>query len=265
MKNKAWFPWNGSKLWLLDRLTPLLASYTGNGRYYEPFVGCGIVSETMKRLNPSIAQNINDINPWLTSAFKNQLNSGSYQLPPEIYNVELWRSYKDCECAELGTFLATVRFAVCLYSAWGNRWKSKPDGSMGNENPVNPKFCEAIYLNKKLTAFLNRKWLSHTDVVSNKNWLPALQNVQQGDLIYLDPPYPESLGYGNSLWTFSDQLDIVDFAAEAHKKGIKLIISNMSTVERLYARAGLKTFTVTSNIKSKTRRVREEVIAHNLF
>jgi site-specific DNA-adenine methylase len=263
MKNNAWFPWNGSKVWLLDKISPLLSLYDGKGAYYEPFLGCGVVSEVVKSLHPNVTHNLNDINPWLISAFENQISEFN-NLPNNIYDVDIWRAYKDSDIPKLGTFLSSVRFAICLYSAWGNRWKSRLDGSMGNENPVNQKFCEKTYLDTKLKSFFSRKWVTYGDIVTNKDWKLVVYQAKSGDLVYLDPPYPESLGYGNSTWTFSDQLDVVDFAAEAHKKGVKLIISNMSTIERLYSRVGLETFVVAGGAKTKTRKLREEVIAHNL-
>lgn len=85
--------------------------------------------------------------------------------------------------------------------------------------------------------------------------------AQPGDLVYLDPPYPESLGYGNQWWSFADQLDVVDWATKASANGVNIVVSNMATIERLYKRAGLETTIVLGPKPSETRRTREEVIA----
>jgi site-specific DNA-adenine methylase len=101
----------------------------------------------------------------------------------------------------------------------------------------------------------SRKVQTHAD------WKDSLASVKPGDLVFIDPPYPESLGYGNQFWSFSDQLDVVDWVAAAAKDGVNVVVSNMSSLERLYRRAGLKTMIFTGPKKSKARLIRSEVLA----
>jgi len=95
-----------------------------------------------------------------------------------------------------------------------------------------------------------------------QDWKETIKLAKPGDLIYIDPPYPESLGYGNNWWSFSDQLDIIEWINN-NNNGINLIISNMWSLERLYRWAGFKTIVIEGPKSSRTRTKRDEVVAWN--
>ena len=119
---------------------------------------------------------------------------------------------------------------------------------------------EPAVLRSRLETFWEVSWLKGHGAVCC-DWKDAVACASPGDLVYLDPPYPESLGYGNQQWSFSDQLDVVDWVAEAVGRGVKVVVSNMSTIDRLYQRAGLATKLIRSNAASRTKRSRTEVLA----
>lgn len=255
-----WFPWNGSKRWLVKHLAPIIQTWGGGGVYLEPFVGGGSISALVRCLFPDANQYLSDANPWVMAAFQSQL-LGDRKVADNYTDIDYWRGLKDADLEGLTTVERANRFAICLFTAWGNRWKSKADGSMGTENPINKKFVKPEYLMKRLETFFSVKWLEHGDEIAHADWKDTLKNAKEGDLVYIDPPYPESLGYGNQWWSFSDQLDVVDWVAEAVQKDISVVVSNMATIERLYRRAGLQTMIVDGPKTSKTRTNRQEVIA----
>lgn len=257
-----WFPWNGSKRWLVNDLTSIIEGWDGEGVFHDPFVGGGCVSSLVREKLPHVPQRLSDANPWLIAAFHSQLID--CPIAPNYADVSYWRNLTDADFHNLSPVERANRFAICLLTAWGNRWKSKSDGSMGTENPVNKKFADPNYLMKRLDAFFAVKWLQKGDAVTNADWKDAVKHVETGDLVYIDPPYPESLGYGNQWWSFSDQLDVVDWVTEAVQRGVKVVVSNMATIERLYRRAGLETRIVDGPKTSKTRTSRSEVIAWSL-
>ena len=255
-----WFPWNGSKRWLVKHLASIIDAWDGDGVYFEPFVGGGSVSTLVRVLFPDAKQCLSDANPWVMAAFQSQLLDDR-KIAENFTDTKYWRGLRDADLRSLTTIERANRFAICLFTAWGNRWKSKADGSMGTENPINNKFVQPEYLKKRLNKFFSVKWLRTGDEVVHADWKETLKNVAEGDLVYIDPPYPESLGYGNQWWSFSDQLDVVDWVADAVGKGINVVVSNMATLERLYRRVGLQTMIVDGPKTSKTRTSRQEVIA----
>lgn len=200
------------------------------------------------------------------SVFEWQSQPMSYQPPENFVDISYWRSLDDSHLPHLSLHERATRFAVCLLTAWGNRWKTEADGRFtSSSTPVNPKYTDPTYLGERLRKFFSVKWLQESDVSSCQDWKAAVQRAVPGDLVYFDPPYPESLGYGNQWWSFSDQLDVVDWIADAVTREISVVVSNMATIERLYRRAGLETSVVKGPTASRTKREREEVLAWKIF
>lgn len=257
-----WFPWNGSKRWLCPRLSEIFSVWDGQGRFIDPFCGGGSVSHTVKRKFPATRQLLSDANPWLMAVFEWQSTQARYEPPSNFADVEYWRALTDAHLVDLDLRFKATRFAVCLLTAWGNRWKTEADGRFtASSTPVNLRYCESTYLEGRLRKFFDVRWLSPTDLSVCRDWKVSIDEVRTGDLVYLDTPYPESLGYGNQWWSFADQLDVTDWVAEAVPRGISVVVSNMSTLERLYRRAGLSVEIVSGPTASRTKRPREEVLA----
>jgi len=252
-----WFPWNGSKRWLLNELTPIIKKWDGIGKFVDPFLGGGSISMVVKDIFPQTTQLVSDANPWLASAFVAQTDC--LKIPENYCDITYWRNLSDSDLATLSDVDRANRFAICLFTAWGNRWETSTDGRF--RSTINKKYCDPIYLKARLEKFWSVKWLSSKDSIACCDWKEAVKTVKAGDLVYIDPPYPESLGYGNQWWSFSDQLDIVDWASDSIKQGVNIIVSNMATIERLYSRAGMQTKIVAGPKSSKTKRDRNEVIA----
>jgi len=232
-----------------------------------PFVGGGSVSFLMRQLHPSVKQIVSDANPWLASCYKRQVSQElNFSLPDNLHEYEHWRSFTDDQIDDLGLHERVIRFAVCLTTAWGNRWKTEEDGRFTKSStPVNPKFTEHDYVKTKVENFLKVRWLKPGfDQALSEDWRKAVFRAEPGDFVYLDPPYPETLGYGSQIWTLNDMLDVIDWIADAVPRGVHIVASNVSDLERLYERAGLRTFTVPCPTRSNTRRARVEVVGTTL-
>ena len=145
-----WFPWNGSKRWIVKYLTPIFQTWTG-GSYIEPFVGGGSISALMKIIFPNVKQYLSDANPWLMSAFQSQLINDC-KIAENYMDIDYWRNLRDIDFTNLSVCERANRFAICLFTAWGNRWKSKMDGSMGSENPINKKFGSRMMRSTRISA-----------------------------------------------------------------------------------------------------------------
>ena len=219
----------------------------------------------MRKLHPGAAQALGDANPWLMSAYEQQTVSAPYVLPANFADVEYWRGLTDADIPALDVSARATRFGVCLLSAWGNRWKTESDGRFTSSSaPVRKEWCTPNFLETRLKAMFSQQWLSAQDKAMCQSWELTLQDVQPDDLVYLDPPYPETLGYGNQLWTIGDLLDVVDWVAE-HKDRVSIVVSNVADVSRLFQRVGLKCNLVQGPKAMKTRRKRTEVIAYSIL
>lgn len=255
-----WFPWNGSKRWLLPRLADTFRGWGGDGRFIDPFCGGGSVSRLIRQLFPTTPHVLADANPWLMSVFEWQTAGMAYAIPKNFTDVSYWRALRDADLPSLTLHAKATRFAVCLLTAWGNRWKTEADGGFtSSSTPVNARYCEPSFLRRRLAAFFAVRWLRFGDLTISQDWKKSVADARPGDLVYLDPPYPESLGYGNQWWSFSDQLDVIDWVVD-HPE-IAVVVSNMATLDRLYRRAGMTVELVTGPAPSRTKKQRVECLA----
>ena len=69
---------------------------------------------------------------------------------------------------------------------------------------------------------------------------------KRGDFVYLDPPYHPTAddsftAYTKESFSEQDQSNLRDYAAELHRRGVKVMLSNSKTkfIERLYSENGL--------------------------
>lgn len=258
--DRAWFPWNGSKRWLLSELTTCFRAWRPHttARFFDPFCGSGAVSQRVRELLP-ITQVIGDANPWLAALLAAQQHATPVCVPADFMDFDRWRSYTDDDYAHLSADERAQRFAVCLHTAWGHRWKTDASGKFtASSAPLDPKFCEPTKLKQQLERVFQRRWLTDQDVVVAGDWRQTIASYAYGDLVYFDPPYPETLGYGTQTWTISDLLDVIDWLAD---RQIAAVFSNVADVERLLTRIGFQTALITSPTASRTRKQRREVLA----
>src|SRR3954469_3357021 len=97
---KQWFPWNGSKRWLIPHLAPIINTWAGRGIYIDPFVGGGSVSVLVRNMFPCVRQYVADANPWLMAAFKVQLLENC-KIADNHMDIDYWRNLKDSDCDNL--------------------------------------------------------------------------------------------------------------------------------------------------------------------
>ena len=100
----------------------------------------------------------------------------------------------------------------------------------------------------------------------------ALEKVQKGDFIYLDPPYPPLNGtscfthYTIDKFNDKDQEKLASYAKEIDTSGCLFMLSNASTkkIRKLYKGFNIKILSVTRFItcKSKRHKVKELVITN---
>lgn len=167
---------------------------------------------------------------------------------------------KDNDLPNLSAMARATRFAVCIHTSWGHRWETHEDGTF--RSTADPSWCEESYLKPKLEQVFGQQWLRPCDRTMAQDWLKTVAEAKPGDLVYLDPPYPETLGYGNQFWTIGNLLDLVDWSEQ--NKDISLVVSNLADIKRLFARIGFDCITTAGPTASKTRRNRQELIAHSL-
>lgn len=243
------FPWNGAKTRMVDVLTPYIEAWGGNGRWVEPFLGSGVVSRLTRTLYPNVPQVVGDMNPWLMSAHESWF--GGRVAPPTTDDVtadriSYYRSIKDSDFVDLSHRDRALRFLVCLYSAWGNRWQTHEDGSFATPINVARDGGDPSFLLRRLTKSYGSGWGLERDLYLHGGWHRTASHAQRGDLVFLDSPYPETAGYGSTKWDLEDWSRMYDWVkTQAIPNGISVLVCNPGTLHLLWGMFsnGLRWFT----------------------
>lgn len=251
-------PWNGSKRWMEAPLREVLSRWDGKGKFYDPFCGSGFVSALMREVHPSIQQTVGDVNPWLVGFLRRQLE-GLQDDPvpaPGLDNVGYWRSLADPNV--LGTNEQAARFLICLLTSWGARYQDHTDGTFGLPLQTEQgRYNQAV---GTLPELWRTFWLRTDDRVLRKSWLDTIAEATAGDLVFLDPPYTETMGYGVE-WTVGDQMDVLFWAADATQRGVQVVATNHETLGRHYAKFGMIVEYLHSPARGRTSKLRREMLA----
>jgi len=230
------FPWNGAKTRLVRTLIPYIKAWGGRGQWIEPFLGSGVVSRQVRHLYPQTSQIVGDLNPWLMAAHRYWL-SGQVS-PPTLEDVtpasiEKYREFTDAAFDTLSERDRALRFLVCLYSAWGNRWQTKDKGEFAT--PINKarKGGDSDFLLRRLQESHGTGWFGSQDTLLHTGWLDVAKQAKPGDLVFLDSPYPETAGYCVG-WNLKDWSEMYLWTREAVGRGVHVLVCNPGTLALLW-------------------------------
>ena len=120
-------------------------------------------------------------------------------------------------------------------------------------------------LNKKIFNFSNlrscNKVLQDAHI-TNKRYQDCFDQIENGDLVFLDPPYvPESqtsnfVSYTTEGFSLQDQRELKDFFDEVDKKGAFVCLSNTycDFITELYSKYNIHKFVVNRNLNTKANK-----------
>lgn len=240
--------------------------------YHEPFLGGGAVFFAVQERIRGRA-NLADLNRHLVNAWiamrdhqaelRPMLDAHQVRDSPEYY-YEV-RAQAPTELVE-----SAARFLYLNATSWNHLWRENSKTGAMNA-PHGARSFKGF--NDESYATL-RASLAVTDV-RNEDFREALDRVQPGDFVYLDPPYlpvftkpgeekePTAKFNKYTAVTF-EQPDLEDLAAICEnftKRGIKWVMSNRDTegVRTLFPFADIVRFTTHRSLAAQSKR---EVEAH---
>jgi len=232
------FPWNGAKTRLVEQLEHYIREWgaPAGSRWIEPFLGSGVVSRHVRTMFPKTPMVVGDSNPWLMAAHRYWL-SGSVAPPTKAdvtdAQIERWRNTTNSELSQLSEREQALRFLVCLYSAWGNRWQTKPDGTFAT--PINKarNGGDAEFLLRRLKESHRTGWFRAGDTLLTGGWAETVRFAQPGDLVFLDSPYPETAGYSVE-WDLRDWSEMYLWVRGVLPQGVSVLVCNPGTLSLLW-------------------------------
>lgn len=237
--NFKYIPWSGTKRKHLGLLAPIFQGWVpdASSRFYDPFTGGGSVSWLMRQIFPQVSQVVGDRDPHLAALYRLQ-TQGAPDWNPEWLDVHLQRSYRDVDIANLSDADKAARLIVCLKTAFGSRYETSKDGRYRSTLRTDLK---PENLRMFLQDIWQKAWLSTADKVIEGTWIDTIGDVKANDLVFLDPPYTETIGYGTNRWTVADQVDVWEWASQKITEGVAIVVTNHSDLERLYKKTGFDT------------------------
>ncbi len=253
-----YFPYNGSKRWMVPHMEPLFRRWEGKGKFIDPFCGGGSPSWLARQTHPAAPQFLGDVDPWLLSVYEAQRQQLSIQVPQDYTDLKSWYALGTEDLDRLSLEQKALRFLICCTTAWGNRLESKPGDTLRFK--VNPVWITSEYIIPKIQRMLGIQWLKPTDQVTLSDWKDTVAQAVAGDLVFLDPPYTETLGY-TAKWDVTDQIDVWEMSETLAKRGVSVIVTNSAQMERIYRRTGFQMLVLDRPGTGKTGKARQEMLA----
>jgi DNA adenine methylase len=255
--------WPGGKRWLVANYPQLLPSWFN--RYIEPFLGGGSV---FFHLKPSQSV-LSDLNPELIATYM-AIRDGWVGLRKRLLSHHSNHS-RDYYYAvrESRPRLPVTRAARMLYlnrTCFNGIYRVNLDGKFNV--PKGTK--DAVVL--ETDDFEGVSELLADAELRISDFEPVIDQAQENDLIFADPPYTVRhnvngfLKYNEQLFSWNDQVRLADALARARIRGAKIVSTNANhdSVRRLYYERGftLKAISRYSSISAdpKSRRQFEELV-----
>ena len=239
--------WAGGKTQLLSQLNGYFPSKIK--RYFEPFVGGGAVFfYIISQKNFRFESFLSDINEELIVAYKTIRDHveeliailKGHEVEYKKNSIEYY--YRLRANINLSNDIEkTARFITLNKTCYNGLYRVNRKGIFNV--PIgrykNPVICDSSNL-RNISIVLNHS-ITNLKVSDYKTIL--LENAQEGDFIYLDPPYyPLSLtanftSYTNNGFTNKDQEDLASIFKKLSDRGCQILLSNSDSdyVRELYS------------------------------
>ena len=218
---KPFLRWAGGKQWISHRLSESIPPYTG--KYFEPFLGGGsLYFATL----PQRAV-LSDLNQRLIETYQ-QLRD----IPLEVIDVlNKWandeRTYYEVRQTDFDD--ATARAAQFIYlnrTCWNGLYRVNRQGKF---NVPFGRHGRTVFNAQHLMDV--SATLKNAEVYC-ADFEQMLKHAQQGDFVYLDPPYTSLQGgngfrrYNESLFSWHDQQRLGRTAIRLSELGCTVLVSN---------------------------------------
>lgn len=230
--------WAGGKRLLIPHIIKYINVTEMNEKkykFYEPFVGGGAVAFYLELentiINDSNEELINFYNviknepDELISKLEEHQKNFSEKYYKRIRNQDRTKKYKkisNVEKAARFLFLNKTCYNG-LYRVNLNGYFNVPIGKYENPDIVNK-----IKINKLHQMFNNKKF-----IIRNEDFLEAVKDANEGDVVYFDPPYDyEEKGftsYSSTGFSRKNLTDLKTTCDDLINRGCKVIISNNDT------------------------------------
>lgn len=265
---KPFIRWAGGKQNLIKEIYKNI-NFTGVERFFEPFLGGASFF-----LNGSFQKAyLSDLNPNLTNCYQQikenpeaiyqELCLFSKPVTPACY---YWVREEFNQHNGQQTLEQAIRFIFLNRTSFNGIYRVNKSGlynvPFGKSNPAFSSLEQLRDVSKKLKSA----------TIFNGYYDEISDLVQEGDLIYLDPPYPKltDTAYFNHYtldkFDHNEQVKVAQFAHNMSERGSKVIISNadLDEIRNLYNSWNIEECSAYRNISCKKERIKvKELVIKN--
>lgn len=242
--------WAGGKRHMLDDIIRQLPPLGTFDTYYEPFFGGGAVFFELEPNNGYI----NDINIRLMNFYKQfrehreNIIGDNKELDTRLLNTDREGQEKiyyelrgefnslrtdDGNCER--PYREAVLFLFLNRCCWNGLYRTNQDGEFNV--PMGSKWVRTKGIEEGLRE--GHEILENTTITS-KDFTYVKQHVDEGDLVFFDPPYPEESKtakfneYDPSGFGTEEQKELMRVALELDRRGASVMVTNGAAAEDLY-------------------------------
>jgi len=234
IKPQPFLRWTGSKKWFVkDKIRNFLPSSYNN--YHEPFLGCGAV---FFNLLPKGKVFLNDFNKELINTYI-QIRSSPEKLIAELKEFE----NSEAEYYRIRSTKFKTKIEEAAKFIYLNRLSFNGIYRVNSTGEYNVPYGRR----KNVDIVTEKNLMMISDLIQNchfssHDFYETLQNINKGDLVYLDPPYTVAhenngfIAYNSKLFSWDDQKRLSKMISMLDKLGAYYILSNAEhpTIRELY-------------------------------
>ncbi len=223
---RSFLKWAGGKTRYADQLVALAPPFAG--RYFEPFMGSAAV---FFELGPEKAS-LSDANPELVACFR-QVAAEPEKVMALLDEMPNNREFfNEVRAQEVDVLSDNERAARVIYlnkTGFRGLWRVNKKGKFN----VPYGEYDRPYYNRK-TLLSASKALQGVDI-SLRDFSEALEEAQEGDWVYLDPPYipvsqySDFKRYTSGQFGEEDQARLAEAMHKASKRGVYVTMTNSET------------------------------------
>lgn len=242
IKVKPFLRWAGGKRWLTKSIVNFLPLEFNN--YHEPFLGGGSIFLFLKSNGLIKNQSyLSDFNEELINTYK-QIATNPNDLISALKKFKNNKEdyYKIRSLRPNADLIKAARFLYLNKASFNGIYRVNRNGEYnvpyGNRNLKDFYTEENI---KNVSEILK----SNTSIDS-KDFFECINNVEKGDLVFLDPPYTvahENNGfvqYNQKIFLWEDQERLKDLLMEINKRDAFFILTNAKheSIKELFSNVG---------------------------
>ena len=256
--------WAGGKTWLIKYLAQIIGSQQFNN-YHEPFLGGGAVFFALPHAHEVYLSDMNKelINTYLT------IQRNPQRVINKLKNyentVEFYYSIRDTKSK--GEITQAARFIYLNHTSYNGLYRVNLAGKYNV--PYGHRKTVQFDAEKIISASraLQRAHIMHGDFSTN------IDAIQQGDLVFLDPPYTVShndngfIKYNKNLFSLADQYRLSTFIDAIKERQAFYILTNAAhdTIREIFEKGGDRLLTLKRNSLIGGRNSKRELIDEYVF